>query len=83
MDRPYKIQKLNSLHTKIYLPPKMNPNPREIGWTESSESDDDVDVEEAHDVQANHNPRNPPGHRPVRAPVVEFEFQYIDMSHAF
>lgn len=31
-------------------------NPREIGWSESSDSEGDIDMEEAHDAQLAHNP---------------------------
>lgn len=58
-------------------------NPREIGWSDSSDSDEGIDIEEAHDAGLAENPREPPGHRAARVLVVEFNHQFIDMNRAY
>lgn len=58
-------------------------NRREIGWTDSSDSEAGSDHEEAHDAAHAANPREPPTHRPSRVPVVEFDHQVIDMNRNF
>lgn len=61
----------------------MSRNNREIGWSDSSDSDEGVDREEIHDASLAQNPRNPPGHRNARVPVIEFNHQFIDMNRGY
>ncbi|KAF7823933.1 Pyruvate carboxyltransferase [Senna tora] len=47
----------------------MNPNPREMGWVESSDSEPGEEIEEMRDLQHTENPRSPPPHRDARGPI--------------
>lgn len=79
---PYSPSSTSPLSDKIF--PKMaSSNRREVGWTDSSESEDGSDHEEAHDAQVADNSRNPPGHRASRVPVVEFDHQIIDLNRGY
>lgn len=83
---PFKKQK-TSTHTitvtNSFESQKMAGNPREIGGSDSSDSEGDVDREEAHDAQMAVNPRNPPGHRPARVPIIDINHQIIDMNRVY
>lgn len=61
------------LSTPSFQPPKSSPstmdNQREINWTDSSESDSEVDLDEVQDQEQAAFPRSPPRRRLARGPM--------------
>lgn len=47
-----------------------NNNPREFGWVESSDSDRDIDIDEAEDRHHANQPKSPSRLRIARGPVI-------------
>ncbi|KAF7802375.1 ribonuclease H [Senna tora] len=73
---------------QVFIPEKrrkilsMANNPREIGWNDSSDSDEGEDMEEMQENLAFHN-IPPPEPRPASAPVVSLEPEFVQSNRTF
>ncbi|KAF7810342.1 reverse transcriptase [Senna tora] len=61
----------------------MSLNPREIGWVESSDSEQGEEVEEMRDLENAPNPISPPPTRDARGPILRVQLETIEANRDY